>query len=113
MNRPDPDTESKVRASIRLLNETIQQNANEPSLALYRIQVNTKTMKLFFCKKKNVFLIKEHVQKTLPSMIQKRNELENLQEQMNGLVFDIEYGVEGIKALGTSAEHVIVNYYIL
>ncbi len=37
--RPDPDVESKVRTSIRSLNETFQQNANQPSLALYRIQV--------------------------------------------------------------------------
>jgi hypothetical protein len=40
MNRPDPDIEMKVRASIRLLNETIQFNANEPSVAFYRLQVN-------------------------------------------------------------------------
>jgi hypothetical protein len=39
MNRIDPDIDVKVRSSIRLLNETIQCNANEPSLALYRIQV--------------------------------------------------------------------------
>ncbi len=40
MNRPDPDIEAKVRLSIRSINETIQQNAHEPSLALYRLQVN-------------------------------------------------------------------------
>jgi hypothetical protein len=40
INRPDPDTEAKVRASVRAINETIQSNANEPSLAFYRIQVN-------------------------------------------------------------------------
>jgi len=49
MNRPDPDIESKVRGSIRSLNEMLQYNANEPSLALYRIQVNN--TKLFFLKK--------------------------------------------------------------
>ncbi|CAF0885397.1 unnamed protein product [Adineta ricciae] len=86
MNRADPDTESKVRASIRFLNETIQTNANEPSLALYRIQ--------------------EHVHKTFPGMVQKRHELEILQEQINGLVFDIEYGIDAVKDLGTSVNHV-------
>lgn len=40
MNRPDPDIDTKVRNTVRCLNETIQSNANEPSLALYRIQVN-------------------------------------------------------------------------
>lgn len=39
INHPDPDTEVKVRSSIRAINETIQSNANEPSLAFYRIQV--------------------------------------------------------------------------
>lgn len=40
MNRPDPDIDNKARNTIRCLNETLQNNANEPSLALYRIQVN-------------------------------------------------------------------------
>ncbi|CAF4431911.1 unnamed protein product, partial [Adineta steineri] len=86
MNRFDQDTDIKVRSSIRFLNETIQYNANEPSLAFYRIQ--------------------EHIQKMLPTMIQKRNELENLKEQMNGLVFDIEYSMDAVKDVGTSVEHV-------
>jgi hypothetical protein len=46
MNRPDPDIEAKVRSLIRSLNETIQQNAHEPSLALYRIQVNKTLQKM-------------------------------------------------------------------
>ncbi len=40
INRPDPDTEAKVRSSIRAINDSVQSNANEPSLAFYRIQVN-------------------------------------------------------------------------
>ena len=35
-------------------------------------------------------------------MVYKRYELENLQERMNGLVFDIEYSMEAVKDLGTS-----------
>ncbi|CAF1507641.1 unnamed protein product [Adineta steineri] len=84
-NRSDPDTESKVRSSIRAINETIQSNANEPSLAFYRIQ--------------------EHVRRTLPTMIQKRIELENLHDRMNGLIFDVEYSVDAVKSLGNSDEH--------
>lgn len=42
-------------------------------------------------------------------MVQKRIELENLQERLNGLVFDIEYGVEAVKDVGTSDEHIKVN----
>ncbi|CAF1096414.1 unnamed protein product [Adineta steineri] len=84
-NRSDPDTESKVRSSIRAINDTIQSNANEPSLAFYRIQ--------------------EHVRRTLPTMIQKRIELENLHDRMNGLIFDVEYSVDAVKSLGNSDEH--------
>ncbi|UJR20877.1 hypothetical protein I4U23_023986 [Adineta vaga] len=84
-NHSDPDTESKVRSSIRAINETIQSNANEPSLAFYRIQ--------------------EHARRTLPTMVQKRMELDNLHERMNGLIFDVEYSVEAVKSLGTSDEH--------
>ena len=42
--RSDPDTEAKVRSTIRSLNDSLQSNANEPSLAFYRIQV-----KIFRC----------------------------------------------------------------
>ncbi len=48
MNRSDPDIETKVRSSIRFLNETIQYNANEPSLAFYRIQVKKFPMNFSF-----------------------------------------------------------------
>ncbi|CAF0900006.1 unnamed protein product [Rotaria sp. Silwood1] len=85
MNRPDRDIQTKVDTSILFLNETIQYNANEPSLAFYRLQ--------------------EHVQKALPIMIQKRYELKNLQEQINGLIFDIEYSVDAVKNLAKSNEH--------
>ncbi|CAF0880678.1 unnamed protein product [Rotaria sp. Silwood1] len=84
-NRLDPDIETKVRSSTRAINETIQSNANEPSLAFYRIQ--------------------EHVRKSLPTMIQKRIELENLHDRMNGLIFDVEYSVDAVKSLQTSDEH--------
>lgn len=46
-------------------------------------------------------------------MVQKRYEHINLQERMNGLVFDIEYGVDAVKALGTSNEHITVNNILL
>ena len=39
MIRIDSEIESKGRQSIRFLNETLQYGANDPSLALYRIQV--------------------------------------------------------------------------
>jgi hypothetical protein len=38
-------------------------------------------------------------------MVQKRIELENLHDRMNGLKFDVEYGVEAVKSLRNSDEH--------
>jgi hypothetical protein len=38
-------------------------------------------------------------------MVQKRIELENLHERMNGLIFDVEYGVDAVKSLRNSDEH--------
>ncbi len=47
-------------------------------------------------------------------MIQKRIELENLHDRMNGLIFDVEYGVDAVKSLGNSDEHfnVILKFFL-
>lgn len=45
-------------------------------------------------------------------MVQKRCELENLQERMNGLVFDIEYGIDAVKAIRNSDGHIDVNVQV-
>ena len=42
-------------------------------------------------------------------MVQKRVELENLHARMNGLIFDVEYGVDAVKSLRNSDEHFNVN----
>jgi hypothetical protein len=43
-------------------------------------------------------------------MVQRKYELQNLQEQMSGLVFDVEYSVDAVKDLAKSTEHVNVNH---
>ena len=42
-------------------------------------------------------------------MVLKRKELENSNERMSGLIFDIEYSSDGIKHLANSAENVKVS----
>lgn len=42
-------------------------------------------------------------------MIQKRTEMENLHDRMNGLIFDVEYSVDAVKTLRNSDEHFHVN----
>jgi hypothetical protein len=43
-------------------------------------------------------------------MIQKKVELENLHDRMNGLIFDVEYSVDAIKSLKDSDEHFNVKF---
>ena len=50
------------------------------------------------------------MRKTLPTLIQKRTDLENLHERMNGLIFDVEYSVDAVKTLGNSDEHFNVKF---
>lgn len=47
--------------------------ANEPSLAFYRLQ--------------------EHVRKSLPPMVEKRVEVVQLNHDLQGCLYDVEYGV--------------------
>lgn len=47
--------------------------ANEPSLALYRLQ--------------------EHVRKALPPMVERRVEVTKLQHELQGRCYDVEYAL--------------------
>lgn len=42
-------------------------------------------------------------------MIQKRMDVENLHDQINGLIFDIEYSIDAIKSIEKSDEHLNVK----
>jgi BLOC-1 related complex subunit 8 len=55
------------------VSENMHVIANEPSLALYRLQ--------------------EHVRKSLPFMVEKRSEVLRLHEQLQGRCYDVDYAV--------------------
>jgi len=55
------------------VSENMHVVANEPSLALYRLQ--------------------EHVRKALPFMVEKRGEFAQLHEQLQGRTYDTDYAV--------------------
>lgn len=55
------------------VSENMHVVANEPSLALYRLQ--------------------EHVRKALPFMVEKRSEFGHLHEQLQGRCYDADYAV--------------------
>lgn len=58
--------------------------ANEPSLALYRIQ--------------------ENVRKVVPVIIEKRGEVDKLRNELSGICFDIDYSLETLKSIENAEE---------
>lgn len=55
------------------VSENMHVVANEPSLALYRLQ--------------------EHVRKALPFMVEKRGEFSQLHDQLQGRCYDVDYAI--------------------
>lgn len=45
----------------------------------------------------------------MPNLVQKRIELEQLHERLNGLIFDVEYSADALKNLAKSNEHLDVS----
>lgn len=62
----DPNLNLKVRKTVEKISENMHIVGNEPSLALYRIQ--------------------EHVRKVLPLIVDRRAEVEYLQQDLQGKV---------------------------
>lgn len=71
-----------------LASEKISENvhivANEPSLAFYRIQ--------------------ENVRKIVPVIIEKRADVQNLKDSLQGCCYDLEYSVEAVKSIEEAEE---------
>lgn len=59
--------------AMERVSENMHVVANEPSLALYRLQ--------------------EHVRKALPFMVEKRGEFGQLHEQLQGRCYDADYAI--------------------
>ncbi|XP_061387735.1 BLOC-1-related complex subunit 8 homolog [Musca vetustissima] len=76
------DLTVKVRKSSEKLSENIHIVANDPSLAFYRIQ--------------------EHVRKVLQPILDKRIEVIELQKDLQGHCFDMEYAVRSMKDIEAS-----------
>ncbi|KAM7353708.1 BLOC-1-related complex subunit 8 homolog [Cochliomyia hominivorax] len=71
------DLITKVKKSSEKLSENIHIVANDPSLALFRIQ--------------------EHVRKVIQRILDKRIEVISLQNKLQGHCFDMEYSVRAMK----------------
>jgi len=75
----ETEMEIKSRRAMERVSENMHVVANEPSLALYRLQ--------------------EHVRKAMPFMIEKRGEFVHLQEQLQGRCYDIDYAVSAVNEI--------------
>ncbi|XP_073812393.1 BLOC-1-related complex subunit 8 homolog [Musca autumnalis] len=83
MSTQNTDLTVKVRKSSEKLSENIHIVANDPSLAFYRIQ--------------------EHVRKVLQPILDKRIEVIELQKDLQGHCFDMEYAVRSMKDIEASS----------
>ncbi|KAK4016968.1 BLOC-1-related complex subunit 8 homolog isoform X1 [Daphnia magna] len=75
----ETDLDIKARRAMERVSENMHVVANEPSLALYRLQ--------------------EHVRKALPFMVEKRIEFGQLHEQLQGRCYDADYAVSAVNEI--------------
>ncbi|XP_053665121.1 BLOC-1-related complex subunit 8 homolog [Anopheles marshallii] len=73
----DPELQAKVKKTTEKISENMHIIANEPSLAFYRIQ--------------------EHVRKVIPLIVDRRAEVVQLQQDLQGKCYDMEYAISAVK----------------
>uniref|UniRef100_T1JDD9 BLOC-1-related complex subunit 8 homolog n=1 Tax=Strigamia maritima TaxID=126957 RepID=T1JDD9_STRMM len=81
----DPELEQKVKRSTQKISENVHIFANEPSLALYRLQ--------------------EHIRKSMPQLVEKRLEINNVKQDLHGKCYDVEYAVNAVKSTHGCGQH--------
>lgn len=80
----DPDLEVKVKKALERVSENIHISANEPSLAVYRLQ--------------------EHVRRALPPTVARRQHVIALHSQLQGACYDVEYALGAVRGMQGSNE---------
>jgi len=83
--KPDPELNTKVRRACERISENVHICANEPSLAFYRLA--------------------EHVRKALPPTVESRVQVKRLHQQLLGVYYDAEYGLESVKNIDEASPH--------
>ncbi|XP_062552769.1 BLOC-1-related complex subunit 8 homolog [Armigeres subalbatus] len=80
----DPELHAKVKKTTEKISENMHIIANEPSLAFYRIQ--------------------EHVRKVIPLIVDRRGEVYQLQKDLQGKCYDMEYAIQAVKDIEAADE---------
>ncbi|BFY97026.1 hypothetical protein BsWGS_00066 [Bradybaena similaris] len=81
----DSELDHHSRKVADRYSETVNIIANEPSVALYRIQ--------------------EHIRRTLPLLIDQKHEVVDIKNRVQGACFDAEYASKTVKAMSSSSAH--------
>ncbi len=76
----DPETDYKVRKIVSKVNDSLHIIANEPSLGLYRMQ--------------------EHIHRTVPGLLEKKRELDNVGNKIEGISYDLDYSISAVDSIG-------------
>lgn len=78
----NPELDTKVKRVTERLSENLHIVANEPSLALYRIE--------------------EHVRKSLPQLVEERHRVDDIHKVVQGACYDTDYAVGALKSMSNS-----------
>ncbi|KAK2835738.1 hypothetical protein Q5P01_016222 [Channa striata] len=79
----DQEMQLKVRRVTDKFTESMYVLANEPSVALYRLQ--------------------EHVRRSLPELVQHKTDMQSWEEQSQGAIYTVEYACSAIKSMKNSS----------
>nr|XP_054589695.1 BLOC-1-related complex subunit 8 isoform X1 [Nothobranchius furzeri] len=78
----DQEMQLKVRRVSDKFTESMYVLANEPSVALYRLQ--------------------EHVRRSLPELVQHKTDMQSWEEQSQGAIYTVEYACSAMKSMTNS-----------
>ncbi|KAJ0032302.1 hypothetical protein NQD34_002383 [Periophthalmus magnuspinnatus] len=82
-NMEDQEMQLKVRRVTDKFTESMYVLANEPSVALYRLQ--------------------EHVRRSLPELVQHKTDMQSWEEQSQGAIYTVEYACSAVKSMTNSS----------
>ncbi|XP_072338374.1 BLOC-1-related complex subunit 8 isoform X4 [Scyliorhinus torazame] len=81
----DQEMHLKVKKVTEKFTESMYFLANEPSLALYRLQ--------------------EHVRRSLPELVQHKTDMQGVEEQCQGAIYTVEYACSAVKSMSNSGAY--------
>ncbi|XP_018586289.1 BLOC-1-related complex subunit 8 isoform X1 [Scleropages formosus] len=79
----EQEMQLKVKRVTDKFTESMYVLANEPSVALYRLQ--------------------EHVRRSLPELVQHKTDMQSWEEQSQGAIYTVEYACSAVKSMTNSS----------